>query len=110
MASRSTELSAELGERDLDDVLLDDVPLRDGDVLLGAAAPAAQPAEGAAPGQREGASERRLHRLPTRHLGPLPRLALQTLDALQQEEEEETERSCERLRTTVPLQAHHSQL
>ncbi len=70
-----------LVERYLYDVLLDDLPLRDGEVLWRALL-AAQPREGAAPGQRERAAKRHLHGLPTRHLPPLPRLSLQTLDSL----------------------------
>lgn len=73
---------SELVQRDLYDVLLDDFPLRDSDVLCGALL-AAQPWKGAAPGQRERAAERRLHGLPTWHLPPPPRLPLQTLNSLQ---------------------------
>lgn len=79
----SSWAQAGLGKRYLYDVLLDDVPLGEGGVL-GRAPCAAQPCEGAAPGQREGAAERHLHGLPTRNLPPLPRLSLQTLDALQE--------------------------
>lgn len=64
------------------DVLLDDLPLWDDDVLWRALL-TAQPCEGAAPGQGERAAERHLHGLPTRHLPPLPRLSLQTLDSLE---------------------------
>lgn len=78
----SSRLQEVLLEWYLYDVLLDDLPLWNGDVLWGALL-AAQPCEGAAPGQRERAAESQLHGLPTRHLPPLPRLPLQTLDSLQ---------------------------
>lgn len=63
------------------DVLLDDLPLWDGDVLWGTPT-AAQPCKGTAPGQRKRAAERHLHGLPARHLPPFPCLPLQTLDSL----------------------------
>lgn len=74
------------GQRYLYDVLLDDLPLWDADMVR-RVLPAAQLAKRAAPGQREGASERRLHGLPARHLPPFPRLALQALDSLQRTEQ-----------------------
>lgn len=82
--SPSVELG--LAQWDLYDILLNDVPLWDGDVVVGGP-PAAQPGEGTAPGQGESTPERRLHGLPARHLPPLPRLPLQTLDALETTED-----------------------
>lgn len=82
----SSWLHPALVKWNLYDVLLDDLPLRDGDVVRRALL-AAQPCEGAAPGQGERATERHLHGFPTWHLPPFPRLSLQTLDPLRKIEQ-----------------------
>ncbi|PWA22521.1 hypothetical protein CCH79_00018182, partial [Gambusia affinis] len=63
------------------DVLLNDVPLRDGDVVHRPVL-TAEACEGAEPGRGGPAPERRPHGLPAGHFAPPPRLPLQTLDSL----------------------------
>lgn len=75
---------AALVEWYLNDVLLNDLPLWNDDMLWGAL-PAAQPCKRATPGRRERAAERHLHPFPAGHLTPLPRLSLQTLDSLEKD-------------------------
>lgn len=71
-------------QRDLDDVLLDDLALRNRDDLRGPLA--AQSREWTAPREREGPPERHLHGLAAGNLAPFPRLPLQTLDSLRRTE------------------------
>lgn len=84
MSTNSKENSkvSSLVERYLYDVLLNDLPLWNGDMLCWVL-PAAQPCEGATPAQRKRASKRHLHGLPAWHLPPLPRLSFETLDSLE---------------------------
>lgn len=82
LPKEKSERGLKLFQRYLYDVLLDDLPLWNRDELRGVLA--AEPWEGAAPGERERAPKRRLHGLPARNLPPLPRLPFQTLDSLQE--------------------------
>ena len=72
---------AELVKWYLYDILLNDLPLWDSNVVCRVLF-AAHARERAAPGQREGASKCHLHSLPTRQLHPLSCLSLQALDTL----------------------------
>lgn len=69
----------------LNDILLNNLPLRNGDEVLRALL-AAQPREGVTPGKGERATERHLHGFPTRHLPPFSRISFNTLDPLRKTE------------------------